>query len=130
MKKFYRYYLEETVSKRRVACDLKRGPIFAPNENLAYYWDSMPEAVEQMPIYQKALGGFILAFRERADGKPLKVGEEIRILPEWQDKGDETFRWFVVRDEHLGTVGIRAETGLPLSPWSYVDSCMVERVKP
>jgi hypothetical protein len=66
----------------------------------------------------------------RALAAPLKKGEEIRIKPEWQDKGDDKLKWFAYDDEENGRVGIY--TPMPemaIQPWQTVDAYMVERVE-
>lgn len=59
---------------------------------------------------------------------PLKRGEEIEILPEWQDNGDAGKKWFVYEDEHGGRLGIY--TPMPqmaFQPWQTVSAYMVKR---
>lgn len=61
--------------------------------------------------------------------EPLRKGEAIRIVPEWQDAGDAALAWQVYEDEMDGRVGICSpRPELRLQPWQMVDSYMVERV--
>ena len=60
----------------------------------------------------------------------LKAGDRIRIKPEWQDKGDDQFEWYVLEDEAGGRVAIAPRTTLPLGdPWSRVYVSMVEKIE-
>ena len=36
----------------------------------------------------------------------LKKGDEVRILPEFQDDGDDDFIWIVMADEEKGRVDV------------------------
>lgn len=48
------------------------------------------------------------------------------ILPEWQDPGDEEFRWAAVEDEDGGRVAISpVDTGLPITPVCVVEVAML-----
>lgn len=57
----------------------------------------------------------------------FKVGDKVRIKPEWQDPGDDEFVWIVVEDEDRGRVAIQVQLGLPINPWERVDVSMIER---
>jgi hypothetical protein len=74
----------------------------------------------------------IINVGSKTAGGSLKKGERIAIKPEWQDKGDENYEWYVVRDEDNGHVGIQAlkpgERPGPLTPWQDVRADMVERL--
>lgn len=46
-----------------------------------------------------------------------KRGDHIEILPEYQDEGDEQYRWVCVTDEEKGRVDVSPEgTRLTLPP--------------
>lgn len=36
----------------------------------------------------------------------FKIGDTVEILPEFQDEGDDKFKWIVVTNEELGRVDI------------------------
>ena len=36
----------------------------------------------------------------------IKKGDEVKILPQWQDKGDDKLKWIAVDDEEKGRVTI------------------------
>lgn len=58
----------------------------------------------------------------------IKKGDEVKIKPEWQDKGDDKFIWIAVDDEEKGRVGIMPiNTGLTFAPWSIIDVSMLVR---
>lgn len=49
--------------------------------------------------------------------KPLKKGDQVEILPEFQDPGDSEFTWVVVDGEHLDRVVISPiGTNLRIAP--------------
>lgn len=59
----------------------------------------------------------------------IRKGDAIRIKPEWQDPGDDTFDWVALEDEDGGRVRIApTNTGLTLLPNQIVETTMVERV--
>lgn len=39
--------------------------------------------------------------------RPLKAGDVVEILPEYQDAGDEAYQWRVVSNEEKGRVDIQ-----------------------
>lgn len=48
---------------------------------------------------------------------PLKAGEEVELLPEYQDLGDSEFKWVVVEEEDRGRLFISPiGTGLKIVP--------------
>lgn len=60
----------------------------------------------------------------------IKKGDEVRIKPEWQDKGDKKFRWFAIEDEDGGRVRIRPDgTGLTFPPNQVVETTMLMPVE-
>ena len=57
----------------------------------------------------------------------IKIGDQIRIKPEWQDPGDDKFIWRALEDEDGGRVLIMpTNTGLTFPPNQVVDTNMVE----
>jgi len=47
----------------------------------------------------------------------FKRGDEVEILPEYQDKGDDQYRWVCVNDEDKGRVDITpADINLRIPP--------------
>jgi hypothetical protein len=58
---------------------------------------------------------------------PIKRGEQVRIKPEWQDKGDDAFTWMATEDEAGGRVSIcPIDIGLTIKPIQRVESRMLE----
>ncbi len=43
---------------------------------------------------------------------PLKVGDHVQIVPEWQDHGDENFERFVI-EAPTNTTQVRIQTIIP-----------------
>ena len=39
----------------------------------------------------------------------IRAGQRVRIKPEWQDEGDDSFVWHAVDSEEKGRVTIQAE---------------------
>jgi len=61
-------------------------------------------------------------------GGPLKVGERVKIKPEFQDEGDDDFHWHVVGDESKGRVDVSANIpGMKIQPTHTLQSHMVDR---
>lgn len=59
---------------------------------------------------------------------PLTKGERVRIKPEFQDKGDDEFEWYVHEDEDGGRVSIFAkDSTMSIQPIQRVESRMIER---
>ena len=59
----------------------------------------------------------------------IKRGDEVRILPEWQDKGDDKLIWIAVDDEENGRVMIMpVNLDLPIKPQSVVRVSQIELV--
>lgn len=57
----------------------------------------------------------------------IRKGDTVRIKPEWQDDGDDTFHWIAVEDEDGGRVRIQAtNTGLRFPPNQVVQTSMLE----
>lgn len=57
----------------------------------------------------------------------IKKGDQVRIKPEWQDKGDDLFFWLALEDEDGGRVRIAPiGTGLELTPNQVVETSMLE----
>jgi hypothetical protein len=56
----------------------------------------------------------------------FKVGDKIRIKPEWQDPGDDLYVWIVIEDEDGGRVAIQPQLGLRLNPCERVNTSMIE----
>lgn len=60
----------------------------------------------------------------------IKKGDEVRILPEWQDKGDDKLIWIAVDDEEKGRVMITpVNLDLPIKPQSVVRVSQIELVQ-
>ena len=60
----------------------------------------------------------------------IRKGDEIKILPEFQDAGDDIFTWLAVEDEDGGRVRIvPLGTGLALLPNYIVETRMIEAVR-
>jgi hypothetical protein len=69
-----------------------------------------------------------LSFRGE-DVTPIKKGDVVRILPQWQDEGDADFLWYAADDESMGRVTI--STVMPeffTNPSQTVERRMVEPV--
>lgn len=63
---------------------------------------------------------------------PIKAGDELEIIPEWRDKGDEKYQWFAVEDEDPidGRLLIKCVgTSLFIAPTQIVHSYMVRKKK-
>ena len=61
--------------------------------------------------------------------KLFAKGEVVRILPEYQDPGDEEFTWVVMTDEEKGRVDISpVDIPMNIKPWSTVQTTWIERV--
>jgi hypothetical protein len=59
--------------------------------------------------------------------KTIRKGTMLRIKPEWQDEGDDTFQWIAIEDEDGGRVRISPlGTGLAITPNQVVTTDMVE----
>jgi hypothetical protein len=57
---------------------------------------------------------------------PFKKGDTVQIKPEWQDQGDEQFKWVAVDDESQGRVTITPlNTGLSIPPLQTVSVDML-----
>ena len=72
----------------------------------------------------------LAALPQEDDGAArIQRGDKVRILPQWQDKGDEKFEWIALEDEDGGRVRIMAtNTGLPLPPNEIVNTSMIEKI--
>lgn len=58
-----------------------------------------------------------------------KRGDHVVILPEYQDEGDDQYRWVCVTDEEKGMVDVRPEgTGLAIPPVYAVRTCWIRPV--
>lgn len=58
----------------------------------------------------------------------IKRGDEVRILPEWQDTGDDRFVWLALEDEDGGRVRIEPQIpGLAFLPNQVVEVRMLAR---
>lgn len=57
----------------------------------------------------------------------IKKGDQVRIKPEWQDEGDDSFLWLAMEDEDGGRVTIcPIGTGLSYPPRQVVQTSMLE----
>lgn len=55
--------------------------------------------------------------------RPFVKGDRVRILPEFQDEGDDDFVWVVVGDEEKGRVDISPiNTGMKITPVQVVQA--------
>lgn len=60
----------------------------------------------------------------------LKKGDEVRILPEFQDIGDADFRWIVLADEEKGRVDVcPVDVAMKIKPTYTFFSYQVELVQ-
>lgn len=60
----------------------------------------------------------------------FKAGEIVRLLPDYQDDGDDELTWVVVEPEDRGRVVISPVTpSLALPPTYAVESTWIERAK-
>lgn len=60
----------------------------------------------------------------------LKKGDEVRILPEFQDAGDADFKWIVMADEEKGRVDVcPVNVAMKIKPTYTLFSHQVELVK-
>lgn len=46
----------------------------------------------------------------------IRKGDRVRIRPEWQDAGDDSFEWYAVDDEDKGRVSISPRLGQVFRP--------------
>lgn len=59
--------------------------------------------------------------------KPFKVGDEVKIKPQYQDSGDDKYVWKVVGEEEKGRVDISPQIpGMRLLPVNTVTTDMIE----
>lgn len=57
----------------------------------------------------------------------IAKGDTVRILPQWQDPGDEALHWVALEDEDGGRVRIApTDTGLTIAPQYVVRVDMLE----
>lgn len=57
----------------------------------------------------------------------IKKGQQIHLLPQWQDEGDDKLQWFAYDDEDGGRVGIfTPHPEMYIQPWQMVDVSMLE----
>ena len=61
----------------------------------------------------------------------IHAGQQIRILPEWQDDGDDAFTWYAVDDEEQGRVTITTsiDPRWQVQPTQTVSASMIEAVE-
>lgn len=60
----------------------------------------------------------------RGGSEPLKVGDRVQIVPEWQDPGDERFERFVIEAPE-NTTQVRIRTLIPgfaLHPTEWIEA--------
>jgi hypothetical protein len=58
--------------------------------------------------------------------RPFKKNDQVKILPQWQDEGDDEITFVCVEDEDGGRVRIEALIDLPINPQQVVDVHMIE----
>lgn len=57
----------------------------------------------------------------------IQKGDTVRILPQWQDHGDDKFTWIALEDEDGGRVRISPiDSGLTIPPNYVVHTYMLE----
>lgn len=57
----------------------------------------------------------------------IAKGDTVRILPQWQDHGDDELTWIATEDEHGGRVRIAPlDSGLTIAPNYIVLTSMLE----
>ena len=60
----------------------------------------------------------------RGGTEPLRVGDRVQIVPEWQDPGDDQFESFVI-EARLNTPQVRIRTiipGLEFHPTEWIEA--------
>ena len=78
---------------------------------------------------------FPLIPEEHADGGhgpvslPIQAGEIVRLLPAYQDPGDENVVLIAVDDESKGRVLVQLQVDLPIRPTQIVRSYMIDRAR-
>lgn len=61
----------------------------------------------------------------------IKKGDQVKIKPEWQDKGDDLLCWLALEDEDGGRVRIAPiGTGLEFPPNQVVQTSMLDHELP
>jgi hypothetical protein len=60
----------------------------------------------------------------------IKAGTPVRILPKFQDPGDERITFVAIEDEDGGRVKIKADIGMPIQPVQVVETRMLESLLP
>jgi hypothetical protein len=50
----------------------------------------------------------------------IRKGDQVKIKPEWQDKGDDQVVFIAVDDEEKGRVTIQAQLGMHFNPTQVV----------
>jgi hypothetical protein len=61
--------------------------------------------------------------------RKFKKGDIVKILPHFQDKGDEEFTWTVLNDESKGRVDILAiDSPLTIKPIHVVQTDWIEHI--
>ncbi len=63
--------------------------------------------------------------------RKFKKGDIVKILPEFQDKGDDEFTWVVLNDESKGRVDVSAiDSPLTIKPIHVVRTEWIEHADP
>ena len=60
--------------------------------------------------------------------RPFLKGDIVKILPEFQDPGDDEYTWVVMTDEEKGRVDIcPIDIQMNIKPWSTVEAAWIVR---
>ena len=78
------------------------------------------------PIDNYAALAYSVSAMKNATNKPIKAGDIVRFLPEWQDSGDDQIVFRAVSDESMGRVDVMAELGWAINPVEVVSVEMIE----
>lgn len=58
--------------------------------------------------------------------KPIRRGDIVRFLPQWQDKGDDQIVYIATDDEDKGRVTVKAMLGMSINPTQVVSVDMID----
>ena len=62
-----------------------------------------------------------------ASARPIRAGQVVRILPTYQDPGDEEIQFIAIDDESNGRILVEIQIDLPIKPTQIVFSHMIDR---
>lgn len=61
--------------------------------------------------------------------RPFVKGEVVRLLPDFQDPGDDEFTWVVMTEEEKERVDISpVDIPMNIKPWSTVQVTWIEKI--